>query len=85
MNEKVEIEITESHYAKSHKNGVLHTGVTYWGRKYGGSSPCDNDEEVRSSIEHAEEVIKEEGDIPIVNWGKVKPIPTKNNLVRWCK
>ena len=85
MNDKVEIEIKESHYDKSHKNGREYTSVGYMGKQYGGSSPCDTDEEVRDSIERAEETIKENGDVPIVDWGKVKPIATKKNLVRWIK
>ena len=83
MNDKVEIEIKESHYDKSHKNGALYKGVGYMGKQYGGSSPCDTDEEVKNCIERAEEIIKENGDTPIVKWGKVKPIATKGNLVGW--
>ena len=85
MNDKVEIEITERHFHKSHKGGRQYTSVGYNGKKYGGASPCITNEQVRSSIEHAEEAIKKEGDISFINWGEVKPIPTKNNLVRWCK
>jgi len=85
MNDKVEIEITEGYYAKSHRNGAFHRSVGYSGRRYGALSPCNNDEEVRRSIKYAEERIKKEGDIPIINWGKVKPVSTEDNLVGWCK
>ena len=85
MNDKVEIEITKGNFHKSHRGGGEYTSVGYSGRKYGGASPCSTNEQVRSSIKHAEEIIKDNGDIPIINWGDVKPIPTKNNLVGWCK
>ena len=85
MKDKIKIEITECNYAKSHKNGALHKSVGYGGKGYGSLCPCDTDEDVRVQIEWAEKTIKAEGDIPIVNWGKVKPISTKNNLVGWFK
>jgi hypothetical protein len=85
MNDKVMIEITEGYYDKSHKNGREYTSVGYMGKRYGASSPCDTDEEVRDRISRAEEEIKKEGDEPVINWGDVKPIPTKNNLVGWIK
>ena len=50
---------------------------------YGGANPCITNEQVRSSIKHAEERIKAEGDISFINWGDVKPIDTGNNLMRW--
>jgi len=85
MNDKVEIEITEGYYAKSHRNGAFHRSVGYNGKRYGALSPCDTDEEVGVQIARAEERIRAEGDKPIINWGKVKPIASKNNLVGWCK
>ena len=85
MKDKVEIEITEGYYAQSHRNGAYHRGVGYNGKRYGALSPCDSDEDVRVQIVRAEERIKENGDIPIIKWGDVKPIPTKNNLVGWIK
>lgn len=85
MKDKVEIEIFKSNFDKSHMNGMEFTSVGYSGKTYGGGSPCISDDEVRISIERAEETIRKEGDIPIINWGKVKPLPTKNNLVMWCK
>ena len=78
---KVEIKIEERGY----NGGVKYTSVGYSGRTYGGGSPCDNDDEIRSSIEHAEKTIKSNGDTPVINWGTVKPLSTKNNLVGWIK
>lgn len=85
MNDKVEIVMTKGNFHKSHKDGREYTSVDYNSKRYGGASPCSTNEEVRSSIKHAEETIRKEGDIPIINWGEVKPIPTKNNLVGWLK
>ena len=85
MNDKVEIKITKGNFDKSHKNGREYTSVDYDGRIYGGASPCITNEEVRSSIKQAEETIRKEGDKPVINWGDVKPIPIKNNLVGWIK
>jgi len=80
MNDKVYIKVTEGHnYVNSVKNGMAYTSVSYSGKKYGGTSPCDNDEEVSNSIKQARKTITNEGDIPILqderkkatllNWG----------------
>lgn len=67
MKKKVEIVITEGqHYVKSVKNGREFTSVDYSGGRYGGSSPCDNDEEIKRAIEHAKETILKEGDKPVI-------------------
>ena len=67
MNDKVMIEVTEGHnFVPSVYNGCAYISVKYGGKLYGGSSPCIDDEEVRSSIENAKEIIKEAGDIPIL-------------------
>ena len=64
---KVEIVITEGHnYNERVKGGAAFTSVDYGTYNYGGGSPCDNDEEINSAIKHAKEVIKSEGDIPVV-------------------
>ena len=80
MKDKVYIKVTEGgHYVNSVKNGRDYTSVSYSGKKYGGSSPCDNDEEIKKSIEWAKKTIQNEGDMPILqderkkatllNWG----------------
>ena len=63
---KVKIEISKGTYSKSHKDGAEYTSVGYDGKRYGGTSPCDNQEEIDSSIEHAKKTIIKEGDIPIL-------------------
>jgi len=72
MNKKVEITISENdfrgepnHYVESVKNGAPYTSVDYGsnkGVKYGGGSPCDNLEEINSSVENAKAIIEKEGD-----------------------
>src|SRR5512137_510622 len=64
---KIEIHITSGHhYDKSTNNGAEFTSVNFNAPKYGGSEPCDNEEEVQRSIEQAKETIIHEGDIPVV-------------------
>jgi len=48
---KIEIIITEgNHYCESVKGGTPYTSVDYSASRYGGASPCDNEEEIKSSI-----------------------------------
>jgi len=65
---KVEIIIEAGqNYCDSVKNGAEYTSVGFNTSIYGSGSPCDNEEEIESSIKYAKEWIKREGDIPIVN------------------
>ena len=76
---KVEIVVEEGHhYDISHQNGAAYTSVNYHTNRYGGCSPCDNPEEIRSAIEHAKAVILKEGDKPIVVDNR-----DMNKLTRW--
>jgi len=63
---KVEIKITKGNYVKSVKGGVEFTSVNYSGKTYGGSSPCDNPDEINRAIKWARERIIEEGDKPVL-------------------
>ena len=63
MKKKAIITITPNRqYAKSHKNGATFTSVDLTGSTYGSASPCDTDEEVEKSIQHAINWVKREGD-----------------------
>jgi hypothetical protein len=78
---KVEIIIEEGrNYCKSHKDGAAFTSVNYFGKKYGGASPCDTEEQIKSCVESAKEWIRSEGDIPIVVDTRVKA-----TLMNWVK
>lgn len=82
---KVEIKIGKGKYVESVKNGAEYVSVDYSGKHYGGGSPCDSEKEVIWAIERSEETIKKEGDTPIINWGNIKPLATKENLMRWVQ
>lgn len=65
--ELVEITVVEGgNYIDSVKDGRSFTSVRYDGKNYGGSSPCDNAEEISSAIKHAKETIIDAGDKPKV-------------------
>ena len=75
----VEIAIYDGNkYVESVKNGANFICVSYDGKNYGGSSPCDNQEEINNSIAHAKKVIIKEGDIP-----KVVDKRAKATLLSW--
>jgi hypothetical protein len=40
--------------------------VSYNGHNYGGSSPCEDEDEIKQAIKWDEETIRNEGDIPII-------------------
>ena len=67
MNKKVTITISKRRYSPSVKGGAEFTSVDYSASTYGGASPCDNKGEVEQAIRHAKDVIRQEGDIPIVD------------------
>jgi hypothetical protein len=75
---KVEIITKKGNYNKSVKGGKEYMGVSYFGKSYGGGSPCDNPKEVEEAIKHAIKVIKSNGDIPIVNKTKQTQLFTGN-------
>lgn len=66
MKDKVEITIGLGNYHPSVKGGREYISIDYDGKRYGGSSPNDSEEEMQSSIAHAKKVIKKHGDIPFV-------------------
>ena len=67
MKKKVRIIITDGHnYDKSVNNGRAFTSVGFFAGNYGGSSPCDNAEEISKAVKHCKNWIREERDIPIV-------------------
>jgi len=73
MNKKVEIEIEAGHtYTGGDKEGEKYTSVKYGGSTYGGGMPCDNDLEIKSSIEHAKKNIIENGDTPVIKDLRIK-------------
>ncbi len=67
MNNKIEILVEMDNYDKDVKGGAEHFGVMYTASTYGGASPCDTIEAKNKAILHAKGVIREAGDIPIVN------------------
>lgn len=78
---KVEIVVSEGHtYSCLDKQGQEFTSVSYMGKSYGGSSPCDTPEGITRAIEIAKESIIEEGDMP-------KLIDQRESLSKWidCK
>lgn len=66
-NKKVIIKVEGGHhYCPSVKDGKEYTSVSCAGSLYGASSPCDNEDEVQAAIQSCKNMIREEGDIPIV-------------------
>jgi hypothetical protein len=64
---KVEIRISEGHtYTCYDKLGKPFVAVDYFGRNYGGGSPCDTEEDVNFAVKCAKTTIKREGDVPVV-------------------
>ena len=68
MNKKIKITISKGRYAPSVKGGTEYTSVAYMASTYGGGSPCDSKAEVEQAIRHAREVIRKNGDIPVVDY-----------------
>ena len=73
MKEKVIIEVedreedgTKRRYVSSVKNGMDYISVGFTAKRYGSSSPCDNDDEIDRAIKNCKEWIIKEGDIPIL-------------------
>lgn len=67
MKEKVKILIEGGrHYHKEVHNGAEYISVGFMAKTYGMGCPCDNEEEIRSAIEHARKTIIKAGDKPIV-------------------
>ncbi len=67
MNDKVEIIIEEGHtYNYKDRLGQPFTSVSYMGKNYGGGSPCNNEEEIKTAVKYAKKTIVEAGDKPIV-------------------
>lgn len=63
----VEIVIIDGHnYVESVKNGASFISVSYSGKTYGGSSACDNQEEINNAIIYAKKTIIGNGDKPKV-------------------
>lgn len=63
---RIEIIIDKSRYDPSHKNGCEFTSVDFQASRYGSSTPCDNENQVRDAILSCKKRIIEEGDIPII-------------------
>lgn len=66
MYKKVIITIEKGRYAPGVREGKEYTSIAYSASSYGGASPCDTPEEIERTIKHAKEVIKEAGDIPVI-------------------
>jgi len=62
MKKKVKIILKDSNY----HNGEPYVSVSYDTNIYGGSSPCDNKEEIQKAIESASNNIRSNGDYPII-------------------
>lgn len=72
---KVEIIITNLNYDNTpciNSDGEPYTSVGFMAKRYGGGSPCFNEEEIKRSVESHKEWIRKEGDIPIVKDLRVK-------------
>ena len=63
---KVNITLEKGNYRNSVKGGKEYTSVSYYGKSYGGTSPCDTPEEIERAIKHAINTIEREGDVPFV-------------------
>lgn len=73
MNKKVEITIEEGQcYTYKEKEGVPFTSVEYNAYIYGGASPCNDEQEINSSIENAKKTILSHQDIPVINDKRAK-------------
>jgi len=49
------------------RNGEYYISVGFTAKRYGSASPCSNDKDVNSSIKRAEDWIRKEGDVPILD------------------
>lgn len=64
---KVTIEVKAGqHYRPTVKDGKEYTSVSCMSSSYGSGHPCDNEDEIQSAIKSCKEMIRGEGDIPIL-------------------
>ena len=83
MKDKVVIKVEKGKYDESHRGGSEFVSVGYSGRIYGAGSPCDNEEETSRAIRRAEQRIREEGDIPTVEYlDGLEPV-VEGTLKKW--
>ena len=54
------------HYSPSVKDGREFISVNCMGSTYGAGHPCDNEDEVKFTIESGKKMVRENGDIPVV-------------------
>tara|TARA_Y100000310_G_scaffold23358_1_gene22330 strand:+ start:791 stop:1051 length:261 start_codon:yes stop_codon:yes gene_type:complete len=74
MKERVIIKVREKDengerlkFSSDVRGGEYYISVDFNAKHYGMGSPCSNDEDADSSIKHAEDWIRKEGDIPILD------------------
>lgn len=64
---KVIIKVESGHrYSSTTKDGMEFTSVNCMGATYGAGHPCDNEDEVQSAVKRCKKMVRENGDIPMV-------------------
>ena len=67
MNKKVIITIRKDRYSPGVNRGKEFTAVDCRASSYGSGNPCNSQEEVDAAVLHCQTMIRNEGDIPVVD------------------